>query len=277
MRTGFGAEAHRVRGVTLRQRRFIEDLVAYEVGQRDFRSRNEVAPGLADLRGEQVFLELGQLRGAGHAVGVDDQRHVGFEVAVLLDMQVQHELRQRPMQARQLATQHGEARTAELGAGVAIEPAVACAELDVILDRELEGAWRAPAMNFRVLGFVRTRRHRLMRNVGNAQREIGDLGLDLLQAQLGLFQLLPETRDFRHQRGRVLALGLGHADGLGARIAQVLQVLGAGLDLLAFGFKTLEGGNVEIKAARRLQAFGGLRKLGAQQDGIKHERSGGGR
>src|SRR5690349_23605853 len=35
---------------------------------------------LADLGGEQVVLELGKLAGALHAVGVNDHRHVAFEV-----------------------------------------------------------------------------------------------------------------------------------------------------------------------------------------------------
>ena len=47
---GFGAEARRVRGHAHRQRVGIEDLVAHDVGQRDFGGRNQVALRLADLR-----------------------------------------------------------------------------------------------------------------------------------------------------------------------------------------------------------------------------------
>src|SRR3546814_15858997 len=70
------------------------------------------------FRSKQVVLELRQLPGAAHRVGVDQQRHVGFLVAVLADMQVEHELRQRAVQARELAAQHGEARAGQLRPGV---------------------------------------------------------------------------------------------------------------------------------------------------------------
>ena len=49
------------------------------------------------------------------------------------------------------------------------------------------------------------------------------------RASRGL-ELVAETGDLGHQRGDVLALGLRLADRLGARVAQVLQLLGAGLD-----------------------------------------------
>src|SRR3546814_2668274 len=90
-----------------------------------FRGRDEIALrcrlALAHHGREQVVLELRQLPGAAHRVGVDQQRHVGFLVAVLADMQVEHELRQRAVQARELAAQHGEARAGQLRPGVRSE------------------------------------------------------------------------------------------------------------------------------------------------------------
>ena len=49
---------------------------------------------------------------------------------MLAGMQIQHELRQRAVQACQLAAQHGKARTTELGGGFAVQPAVTLAEGD---------------------------------------------------------------------------------------------------------------------------------------------------
>ena len=87
--------------------------------------------------------------------GIDQQRHVGFLVTVLAGVQVEHELRQRAMQARQLSAQHREARAGQLRRDIAVEPAVAGAEFDVVLDREIEGARRAPAVLFDVVAFRR--------------------------------------------------------------------------------------------------------------------------
>src|SRR3546814_2516836 len=86
-------------------------------------------------------------------------------------MQVEHELRQRAVQARELAAQHGEARAGQLRPGVAVEPAVAGAELDVVEHLEVEAARRAPARLLDVLRLVLAGRHRVVGPVGARSEE----------------------------------------------------------------------------------------------------------
>ena len=229
---------------------------------------------LADRGREQVILELRQLPGAMHRLGVDQQRHVGFFVTMLIGMQVEHELRQRTVQPRQLAAQHGEARTRQLRGGVAIEPAVARAEFDVVLHREIEHARRAPTMLLDVVRFVRARRHAVVRQVGNAERDRVEFGADAFQLDLRRLQFVAEARDLGHQRRDVLALGLGLPDRLAARVAQVLQFLGAHLDALAVGFEAFELLERQLEAAGFAQARGEFGGIGTQQGGIEHGRQG---
>src|SRR3546814_16656817 len=78
--------------------------------------------------------------------------------------------------------------------------------------------------------------------------------------------LFPYTTLFRS----ILALGLGMADGLGARVAQVLQFLGAGLQLLALGLQRVQHRDIEHKAARGLEPLGGLCGVASQQIRVEH-------
>ena len=267
---GLGAEAHRMRGHPQRQALGIEDVVAHDVGQRHFGGRDQIAPALAEFGGEQVFLELRQLPGAAHRLGIHQQRHVGFLVAVLVGVQVEHELRQCAMQPRQLPAQHGEARTTQLGRGFAIQPAAARAEFDMVLHLEIECARRAPAVLLDVLRLIGTQRHRVIGNVGDAERDGFDLATQFVEAQFRGFQFLAEAGDFGHHRCHVLALRLQHADLLAAGIAQVLQFLGADLQLLALRFQCFEAGDIQLEAATGAQAFGEVGGMGAQQGRIKH-------
>ena len=267
---GLGAEAHRMRGHAQRQALGLDDLVADDVGQRHFTGGNQVALALAELGREQVFLELRQLPGAAHRIGIDQQRHVGFLVAVLAGVQVQHELRQRTMQPRQLSAQHGEARAAQFGGSFAIQPALAHAEFDMVLHVEIEAARRAPAQLLDIVRFLAAQRHRGIGKIGNTERDGFDLVTDLVQAQFRGLQLLAEACHFRHHRGHVLALRLQHADLLAAGIAQVLQFLGADLQLLALRFQCFEATDIQLEAATDAQAFGEIGRLGAQQGRIEH-------
>ena len=270
MAAGFGAETHRMRGHAQRQRGVFDDAVAHDVGQRHFAGGDQVTAVVTEVGGEQVVFELGQLAGTAQAVGVDDQRHVGFFVAVFAGVQVQHELGQGPVQARQRAAQHGETGAAELGGGVAVEPAVAGAQLDVVLHREIEGARRAPAKHFEVVLFVGAGRHAGVGQVGNGQGDRLELGAQFVQAGLGGLEFVGDAGDLGHQRGHVFTLGLGLADGLGAGIAQVLQLLRAALDGLALGLEAFERGHVEVETPGLLQARSGVGKMATQQVRVEH-------
>src|SRR3546814_1491075 len=68
----------------------------------------------------------------------------------------------------------------------------------------------------------------------------------------------------------LLALRLGLADRLAARVAQVLQLLRTHLDALARRFQPLHRLGVEFEPARGAQAFGKRGGVLAQQAGIEH-------
>ena len=60
--------------------------------------------------GELVVPDFWQLRRAEHGGVAHQQRRRDFLIAMLVGVQVEHELGERAFQPRQLALQHGEAR-----------------------------------------------------------------------------------------------------------------------------------------------------------------------
>ncbi|MNN36636.1 hypothetical protein D3C81_1505390 [compost metagenome] len=163
-------------------------------------------------------------------------------------MRIQHELRQCAMQARDAAFHDREARTGDLGRHIEIQ-AERSADIDVVADFKIKSTRRTDFAQFDIAGFVRTDRHRFMRQVGDSQHEFADLRLDHIEARRRCFQLIADTGHFRHDCGGVFALAFQGADLLGQRIALVLQIFGAGLDLFALRFQCIEGGDVELELA----------------------------
>ena len=174
------------------------------------------------------------------------------------------------MQARERTAQHGEARARELGRDIAVQPAVACAQLDMVLDLEIEAARRAPAVLLEVVALVLACGHGRIRQVGNAERDRFQRAADAFQFDFRGLQLLAEAGDFRHHRGDILAPGLELADLLAAGVAQVLQLLGAHLDALAVGLQRFQLRHVEVEAAAFAQALREIGGLVAEQRGIEH-------
>ena len=271
---GLRAEARRVGDELQRQRFGGDDLVAQQVGHRHFGGGDEIQ--LVRIRAghvEQVFLELRQLPGATHRLGVHQVRHIDFGVAVFRRVHVEHELGERPVQLRQRPLHHGKAAAGDLHCGSEVELAEALADIDMVAHREIEGLRRAPAAHFDVGGFILTHRHRFVRQVRHAHQEIVELGLQFGQARFQLLQFVAQTRHLGHHRGGVLALALQHADLLRQGVAATLRVLGAGLDRLALGFQRIEARRIERKTARR-QALGNEGCVFAQQLDIKHRSMG---
>ena len=125
-------------------------------------------------------------------------------------------------------------------------------------------------MLFDVVMFVLAYRHRLMCQVRNLICDLLD-GLNKPNKPgLRKNQFFTECRHFPHHRRDVLALGLEHADLLGFRVAQILQLLRAHLKLLALGLPLLQGRDIKVVAAGLLEAGGQDFGLIAQQDGIEH-------
>jgi hypothetical protein len=100
----FGAETGRVRGVRHGQLLGLEDLARVQVGDGHLGRGDEVERvllvALGAARLEQVLLELRQLPRAVQRRRLHEQRRPHLGVALLLRVQIQHELDQRPLEAR---------------------------------------------------------------------------------------------------------------------------------------------------------------------------------
>jgi len=109
-----------------------------------------------------------------------------------------------------------------------------------------------------------------MREIGHVKENVAKLSLQLFQAGFSLLELLTQIRHFREERRRILARGLGLANGPGAAITLVLQGLRAYLHVLALRLQRREAGDVQLEAARH-QSLGDGVQLGTEKLGIKHE------
>ena len=132
----FGAKARRMRGELERECIARHDLAAHKVGQRNLGGRDQIHSILVRRSAlghpEQVILEFWQLAGARQRRPIDDIRHVTFEVAVFGRMQVEHPLRQRAVEARNVAAQRMEPRPRKLGRNVELDTTHRSADIDVV-------------------------------------------------------------------------------------------------------------------------------------------------
>ena len=256
----FRAEARRVRGELHRQRVGRQDLAAHRVRERDLGRRYEIQAlvGLriagrnaALLHREHVGFELRELRGADQRLGVDDVRRVALGVAVLRGLDVEHELSQRAVQAREPAAEERETRAGELRPRREIEQPEPLADVRVILDRKVECARRAPAAHLDVVLRRLADRYARMREVRQVEQEVAQRDLHAVELAFEALRLRADARDLRQQRRGVLALALRGADGLRERVALRLQVLRARLDVLALALERFEARGVERHAALR--------------------------
>jgi hypothetical protein len=217
-----GPEAGRPGGDPPGELPLLQQLPGGQAGERHLRRRDEPAVvGGA----EEVLAELRQLTGpverlAAHKVGRND-----LLIAVLFRVQVDHELRQRPVQARQGALQDREARARHAACRLELKAAKGLAELEMLLYLEGEGLRLAPAAHFLVRALVGADG-----NVGVGQ---------VRDAREQVFQRLPRFRllllqfaETAFQAGHLGDLGLGIltgafllADPLGGVVALCLQFL----------------------------------------------------
>src|SRR3546814_3106298 len=139
---GLGPEARGMGRQFERQVALRGDGIAHRPGQRDFRRGYQVkvfsraVAVLVVRRGfvvaalghpKHIVLEFGQLARAEQSGTVDDIRCVAFLVAMFAGLQIQHELRQRAVQARHRTAQHrSEEHTSELQSLMRISYAVFC-------------------------------------------------------------------------------------------------------------------------------------------------------
>ena len=110
-------------------------------------------------------------------------------------MQIEHELRQRPVQTSNRTAHQRKACAGQLGSRLEIQPTVLLTQRDVVLDLELERLGRSPATHFNVLILILADRNRLVRHVRQAEHQLIQFALDVLQFGLSGFQFGPHTID----------------------------------------------------------------------------------
>jgi len=198
---------------------------------------------------EQIFAELRQLASTVQRGVVDQVRHVGLQVAVLLGVQIQHELGQRAVHAGDLPFHHHEARTGQLNRGGKIQPAGHFTQIDVIAHREVVLARFAPAGHFQVFAVVFTIRHGVVRQVRQRQGVIADLALQRIQRRLGGIQLVTQLVHFATQRLDVFPTRFGRADGFRSGVAFRLQRFSFYLQNFAAFFLRTQQIQIEFKAS----------------------------
>ena len=221
------------------------------------------------LQAEQIVLELGQLAGAVQAVGVDDVGYIGFRVAVLAGVQIQHELDQGPVQAGDAGIHDREAGTGDLRRRFEVELAEGFAHVHVVAGFEIELAGRAPAAQLHVVVLVAAVGRLRVGQVGQAAEQFVQFLLHQRQFLFGHLELFAQGRDLGQDGAGILPFGLGLADGLRAGLAFVLQVLHPHLQGLALFVQGAEAVHVEVEAPPgqlRADEFG----IAAQQFGIEH-------
>jgi hypothetical protein len=107
----------------------LQDLVAVDVGDGNFRSRHQVE--IVPLGEVEVFLELGQLTGTACRGLVDEQRRMDLAIAVFRCMEVEHEVGESPHQAGALTGEERKAAAGDLGPAGEIEQAERFADFPV--------------------------------------------------------------------------------------------------------------------------------------------------
>ena len=182
VRTCFRTEARRMRGHFDRQRIFVNDFVANQVGQRNFcrwdqRIVAAVSFFIQRTGVEQIASKFRQLPCSVQRVMVNQIRNVVFAVTMLFGMQIQHELRQRTVHARDLPFHHDETRAGQLNRSGKIKTRVHFTQGNVIAHFEIKLTRSTPTADFNVVIFIFTHRNVVRWQVRNGQRNVADLGL----------------------------------------------------------------------------------------------------
>jgi len=181
---------------------------------------------------------------------VHEVRHVGFAIAVISGMQIQHELRQSAVQLRQPPGQHHKPRPGNTPRGFKIHPQT-LAERHVIFGLESKFSRHPKAAYLDIGALVAPIRDAGIQNIRQSQLQIRDLRLKVLEALLHALQPGAQCFPRRKQAAQVLALRLGEAHRLGIGIAFGAQLIGLDLHALALLLERGKGRHIEHKAAPR--------------------------
>src|SRR5687768_17581238 len=125
---GLAPKARRIRDESLRKHMPFQDLIAIEVCDWNLRRGNQKQLFAADR--VEVFLELGELAGAGHR-GTIDERWGPDLLVPAFTMEVDEEAQQRANEPCPIAAEDGEPGTADLRCAREIDEPVLLGDLPV--------------------------------------------------------------------------------------------------------------------------------------------------
>ena len=145
-------------------------------------------------------------------------------------MHVQHEGGERPLQPRQRAGEHDEARAGELGRSLEVHESERFADLEVLLRAALDVSLLAPTPDFDIGALIGTIGHVVIRQVGKARQQPVELGGERLFLPLQRLGRVLQPRDLGEKVRCILTLGAGGADSLGLPVALPLAILELGLN-----------------------------------------------
>jgi len=265
---GLRAKARRVCDIAQRQRLGRDDLVAHEIGDGDLGRGDEEELGIVAHR-EEVGLELRELAGAGERGARHEIGDVDLGIAVLAHVQVEHELRERAMQARERAVHHGEACARDAPGGLEVEPAARRAEGDVVLRLEVERARCSDASHLDVRGLVAPLGDGRMQQVRYSEQQRVHLTLHGRQLRVDACNVGCKRFAPRDERRDVLAATLGLADRLRVRVALGAQAVGFDLRGASPLVERAQRRHVEAETAAGEVLRHGL-GIGAKELGIEH-------
>ena len=97
---------------------------------------DQASQPLCAIAAELIVLELRQLSRAEHHVVTHQQRRIDFGIAMLVGVEIEHELPDRALQPREALLQHDEARTGQFRGGLEIHIAERAAEIVMRLWRK---------------------------------------------------------------------------------------------------------------------------------------------
>ena len=221
---GFAAEAGRIGrkldGKILR----LKNVVAIEVGDRDFGRRDE--PEVVDLAVIKIFGELRKLARTGHRGGVHDKgrKHLGIALGLAVD--IKHILDERTLKLSALAQKNRKARTRKLNAAREIKETELLADSDVIKNRVLWILPLADGLYADVGGAVHAGRNLVGRNVGDHKQRVAKIGLNLSEFAINLGDTVADLTHLPLGCGDITALLGDLTDFLRGGIALRLQSLG---------------------------------------------------
>ncbi len=226
------------------ERIFVEDGFAREIGKGHFSGGDEPKtirrfdfPHLTSLpqevddllssrsggRRELIFGKLRQLRRTEHCLVTNKQRWIHFGVAMLVRVQVEHELPERALEPCETFFQDDEARAGKLRRGLEIHLAQRFAEIEVLLGRKAVAALRTEMMMLHIVVQILAVRHfgRRKRQVRNLRKRVLELLGELLLLRFQRRYRGLQFRDLGQKllRRRFLVALLRRANLLGSRVA----------------------------------------------------------